>query len=185
MTQPSGMPNVAEPATAPPEGGAAMAAWRFRLDVLKYHRLVYRVSLALLRDPDDAEDVTQEAFIRYWQHGDRVQRTREWLLRVARNACLDRLRRAGRWNEATEGSADEVPDERDPAWHYQRRELGERLDSLIGALPEPQRSLVVLFDVHGLDGGACARILDLSLNQVKVYLHRARRRLRLQLERSS
>jgi RNA polymerase sigma-70 factor (ECF subfamily) len=59
------------------------------------------------------------------------------------------------------------------------------LHGLVSALPEPQRTLVVLFDVHGLDGGECARILGLNTNQVKVYLHRARRRLRRELERSS
>jgi RNA polymerase sigma-70 factor (ECF subfamily) len=56
------------------------------------------------------------------------------------------------------------------------------LRASIAALPEPQRSLVVLFDVHGLDGAACARILGINTNQVKVYLHRARRRLRRELE---
>jgi len=52
-------------------------------------------------------------------------------------------------------------------------------------LPEPQRSLLVMFDVHGMDGAACARVLGLNANQVKVYLHRARRKLREQLERAS
>ena len=53
------------------------------------------------------------------------------------------------------------------------------------ALPEPQRSLLVMFDVQGHDGATCARVLGLNVNQVKVYLHRARRRLREQMERQS
>ena len=59
-----------------------------------------------------------------------------------------------------------------------------RLRRLIDKLPEPQRSLIVLFDVQGMNGAECARILDIDANQVKVYLHRARRRLRLGLEQS-
>jgi RNA polymerase sigma-70 factor (ECF subfamily) len=162
-----------------------MPAWRFRLDVLRHHGIVYRVALALLRNPHDAEDVAQETFMRYWQHGVRVERAREWLLQVARNGCLDRLRRAGRSIEDADGGETELPDEHDPEWHYERREIAGRLERLIAALPEPQRSLVVLFDVQGLKGDACARILGLSTNQVKVYLHRARRRLRIELERST
>lgn len=164
---------------------APLSAWQFRLAVLRHQRIVFRVSNALLRDRHEAEDVTQDAFLRYWQRGAHVKHPREWLLRVARNACLDRLRIAGRWVADASEAALEVPDDHDPAWHYQRRELAAQLDRLIDALPEPQRSLVVLFDVHGVKGDACARILGISVNQVKVYLHRARRRLRLNLERSS
>jgi RNA polymerase sigma-70 factor (ECF subfamily) len=125
----------------------------------------------------------QETFMRYWREAGGVERTREWLLRVARNLSLDKLRFAGKWVAEQEDSCLELPDERDPAWHYQRHELKARLDTLIDRLPEPQRSLIVLFDVQGLKGDACARILGISTNQVKVYLHRARRRLRLELER--
>jgi RNA polymerase sigma-70 factor (ECF subfamily) len=53
---------------------------------------------------------------------------------------------------------------------------------LVNELPEPQRSLILLFDVQGMTGAECAEVLDLNVNQVKVYLHRARRRLRQALE---
>jgi len=79
----------------------------------------------------------------------------------------------------------EPTDGRDPAWHYEHNELAGELRKLVDTLPEPQRSLLVMFDVQGLDGATCARVLGLNANQVKVYLHRARRRLREQLERAS
>ena len=72
-----------------------------------------------------------------------------------------------------------------PAWHYEQHELAGELRKLVDTLPEPQRSLLVMFDVQGLDGATCARVLGLNANQVKVYLHRARRKLREQLERAS
>ncbi len=172
------------PAAAGQGGEPGMSAWRFRLAVVRHYRLVYRVACSLLGDAAEAEDVTQEAFLRFWQHAGGVHRPREWLLRVARNACLDRLRAARYW-VAAEPEQLEQRDERGPAWHFQQDDLAARLRGLVGALPEPQRSLLVLFDVHGLDGAACARILGLNTNQVKVYLHRARRRLRRELETSS
>jgi DNA-directed RNA polymerase specialized sigma24 family protein len=79
----------------------------------------------------------------------------------------------------------EPSDGRDPAWHYEQNELSGALRKLVDTLPEPQRSLLVMFDVQGHDGETCARVLGLNTNQVKVYLHRARRRLREQLERAS
>jgi RNA polymerase sigma-70 factor (ECF subfamily) len=155
--------------------------------VLQHHRAVYRLARALLRDDREAEDVTQESFMRYWEHPNDIAHPRAWLLKVARHRCLDLLRSSGRLVATTDAldAAVEPSDDRDPAWHYQQHELAGRLRDLVDALPEPQRSLIVLFDLHGEDGATCARILDLNITQVKVYLHRARRRLRLALEASS
>jgi RNA polymerase sigma-70 factor (ECF subfamily) len=161
-----------------------MHAWQFRVAVLRHHGTVYRFARSMLRDDREAEDVTQETFMRYWQYGNEVKHPREWLLTVARNACLDFLRRNGKLVRHESEEDLEARDDSDPAWRYQQHELSARLRGLVDRLPEPQRSLVVLFDLHGLDGAACARILDLNINQVKVYLHRARRRLRLGLEQS-
>lgn len=168
-----------------PEGGGPVGAWRFRIAVLRHQGIVYRVVHGLLRDRHEAEDVTQEAFVRFWQLGSGVRRDREWLIAVARNVALDRLRRQ-RAARVTSGgdelAADMASDEPDPEWHARHSELAALLRERIAALPEPQRTLVILFDVQGLDGAACARILGLNVNQVKVYLHRARRRLRRELE---
>ncbi len=166
---------------------AGISAWQFRLAVLRHQGLVYRVARSMLRDAHEAEDVTQEAFLRLWQQGGGIRRRREWLLTVTRNACLDRLRGARR-RPAADTDAETLErqaEDRGPEWHLEQGELAQRLQALIAALPEPQRSLVVLFDVHGVDGATCARILGLSPNQTKVYLHRARRRLRLALEESA
>jgi RNA polymerase sigma-70 factor (ECF subfamily) len=136
----------------------------------------------LLRDRHEAEDATQEAFIRYWQHGGDVRGARAWLLTVARNACLDRLRKSRRFLACEPAVLELQADGRDPEWHAKRDESAALLQSLVDALPEPQRSLVLLFDVEGLSGTECADVLGLSITQVKVYLHRARRKLRRELE---
>jgi len=183
---PQPIPQPEQLADAEPRAGAGvMSTWRFRLAVLMHDRAVFRLAAALLRDSREAEDVTQEVFLSYWQHGEKVERPREWLLRVARNACLSRFRRSGRVITKDPEELPEISDGRDPEWHYEQNELAGELRKLVDVLPEPQRSLLVMFDVHGMDGASCARVLGLNANQVKVYLHRARRKLREQLERAS
>ena len=176
-----------EPATPPEtvEPGQAMSSLRFKLAVLQYDRAVYRFARTLLRDAREAEDVVQETFLRYWQQGGGVRKPRQWLFKVARNACLDRFRRSGRLVSHEQQALAEPRDERDPEWHYTQRELEADVHRLLDTLPEPQRSLVVLFDLHDVDGAGCAAILGLSATQVKVYLHRARRKLREHLEHRS
>jgi RNA polymerase sigma-70 factor (ECF subfamily) len=166
----------------PSHRGGIVSAVKFRLAVLMHDRAVYRLAAALLRDAREAEDVTQEVFLSYWQHGVNVERPRDWLLRVTRNACLSRFRRSGRITHQDPDELPDISDGRDPEWHYEQSELAGELRKLVDTLPEPQRSLLVMFDVQGLDGATCARVLGLTVTQVKVYLHRARRKLRERLE---
>ena len=65
------------------EGGEGVSALQFRIAVVQHHRIVYRAACALLGDRHEAEDVTHEAFLRYWQHGSSVRSVREWLLKAA------------------------------------------------------------------------------------------------------
>lgn len=164
------------------EAGPGQSAWRFRAALLQHHRLIYKVCYGLLGDAHEAEDVTQETFLKYWQHSAEVRGAKGWLVTVARNKCLDRLRAVKRFVDGDPETFEMQSDEHTPEWHASRSETASRLDALIAELPEPQRSLVILFDVQGLTGAECAEVLDLNINQVKVYLHRARRRLRQALE---
>ena len=174
----------AGPAMASPDG-KGLSAWRFRLAVVQHHRAIFRICYGILGDEHEAQDVTQETFLRYWQLSGEVRGAKGWLITVARNKCLDRLRGSKRFVDADPEIFDQQADHRDPEWHASRDEFSSKLQGLINRLPEPQRSLVLLFDVEGLTGAECAAALDLNITQVKVYLHRARRHLRQALEESN
>lgn len=154
---------------------------RFRHWVEQYQDHAWTLARYLLKDAAEAEDVCQEAFIKLWHHRDGIDpdKVNAWLMKVTRNACLDRLRRRRPTAELT----DQHPQDggAGPAEDARRQELGRWLRRSIAALQEPYRSLVVLRDVQQNSYEEVADALELSLTQVKVYLHRARRQLREQL----
>ena len=154
----------------------------YQLVVHRHYRKVYQVANALLNDPSEAEDVTQDTFTKYWEDGHTILNAKHWLLRVTRNECLDRLRKHARVDYMDGEDLPLLADHKDAVWHLSEHERSTRLHKEISRLPEPQRSLIVLFSLRGLSGADCARILELNENQVKVYLHRARTRLREQME---
>ncbi len=147
----------------------------------EYQDLAWTLARYLLMDAAEAEDACQEAFVKLWHNQDRIDpdKIRPWLMRVTRNLCLDRLRRRHPTEEWQEWQKpDDGPG---PMQELQQHELGEWLKHSINGLTEPYRSLVVLRDVHQHSYEEVASVLELSLTQVKVYLHRARKQLREQL----
>ncbi|HMB74663.1 MAG TPA: sigma-70 family RNA polymerase sigma factor [Gammaproteobacteria bacterium] len=155
---------------------------KFRLAVDRHYKLVYQVAAGMLGDAAEAQDVTQETFTQYWQHGADAEHTKAWLIRVARNRCLDRLRRRHRIEYREPEALPEAVNSHDSLAVAELDELTERLRCAVDSLPEPQRSIVLLFSLQGMSGKDCAETLGISVNQVKVYLHRARARLRTLME---
>jgi len=155
----------------------------FQATVQAHKDRLYALAVHLTGDRSEAEDVVQESFMKLWQHRATLDgdATLPWLLSVARNASLDRLRRRrmvpvdGTQLEARE-SVEPQPDRR-----LSDEEFTRRLNRAVAELNEPYRSLVVMREMQGLDYQTIAEALALSLSQVKVYLHRTRRRLRHQL----
>lgn len=148
--------------------------------VREYQDQAWSLARYLLKDASEAEDAVQEAFIKLWNHRDRVdpERIKPWLMKVTRNTCLDRLRRRKPQTELTEVQAVE---EHGPLAGAQQGELGRILQRSIEGLREPYRTLVVLRDIQQHSYDEVANATELTLSQVKVYLHRARKQLREQL----
>jgi RNA polymerase sigma-70 factor, ECF subfamily len=152
----------------------------------RIHRLVY----GLLRDAGDAEDVTQEVFIKAFYRissykGDSAFYT--WLYRVAVNAATDWRkkwwkRRGLSLSESPTGQ-NGIPDESArPERLAHGRELGKRLEESLARLPEKYRTILVLREYESLSYGEIARVLKLRKGTVESRLFRARERLKAMLE---
>ena len=152
----------------------------YRQWVAEYQDQAWTLARYILKDASEAEDATQEAFVKLWNNRNAIdkERVKPWLMRVTRNHCLDRLRRRRPEQEFVDYQAVE---EHGPMRGAEQSELGAWLKGAISGLKEPYRTLVVLRDVQQHSYAEVAGVTELSLSQVKVYLHRARKQLREQL----
>lgn len=153
----------------------------FAVLVERHAPRVLRFAQGVLSDRAEAEDVTQEVFVKLWQHADAWQAERAklstWLFRVTRNAALNyrqRVRpREQAWTEQTPDPATEPLEA-----GIERDEDLQRLDAAIATLPEQQRSAMHLVYGQGLRQKEAAQAMSLSLKAFEAVLLRARRRLR-------
>ncbi len=156
--------------------------------IRRYENYVYRLCFLVMRSEQDAEDMTQETFIRAFRALPRFQ-IREgtsfeaWLYRIAVNACRSRMRRKWYqvlpWPEPAPlmiAEAEEQPERR--MMHGEQR---DRILEAIDALGEKHRLVVMLRYYAGLSNEEIAQTLDIPSGTVRSRLHCARQRLREQL----
>lgn len=157
--------------------------------VARHERIVFSVSLRILRDVTAAEDATQDTFLKAWTsiHTFRGGMVRPWLLRIATNRSYDAIRAQ---NRRPADSLDAELYEVEPSWSSQvgagedpegfaaRVELSGYLEKALGQLPEDQRTVVVLSDIHGYGYEEIAEILEVAIGTVKSRISRGRARLR-------
>ena len=151
-------------------------------------RSIYFLLLSLLKNEAEVEDVAQETAIKVFQNlhlfrGDAQFRT--WVLSIARNEGLGRLRKLGnRREDSLDAETDELSGDYTPAiltsWRevpaevLERKELGELLRKAVEGLPVIYRNVVLLRDIEEMDVHQTAEALGISEAAVKVRLHRAR-----------
>lgn len=158
----------------------------FRTLVDQHQQLVYSQAMFILADTGEAEDATQEAYVRLWAALNKPQPSREfdtesakaWLLHVVRNLCIDKLRRRKPVADAELDELENHSAHGKPAAQLMSKQLSTWLSSAIARLKEPYRSLIILADLQQRSIKEVAQSLDLNENQAKVYIHRGRKQLR-------
>lgn len=171
----------------PPPGDPVAVAERYRGPI-------YRYVLRLVSDRSQADDLAQETFLRVQQRlGDLKDPAalEAWLYRIATNLCYDRFRERQRQRPVesrTSGLADEEPEQSlpdevslRPDQLLEQNGMSECVLRFLTALPESQRSVLLLHDLQGYTDPEIAGKLGLSPGNVKIRLHRARVRLKAAL----
>lgn len=163
----------------------------FEVLMRRHNERVYRAARAIVRDDSDAEDVMQQAYVNAYAHLPQFKgraRFSTWLVRIAINEALARVRQRGRYDSFDEDlvNRDTVATKNavgDPERRAVSSELRAVLESAIDALPDGAREVFMLRDVEGLSTAETATVLDVSDDVVKTRLSRARAALRQVLER--
>lgn len=164
-----------------------MEAEAYRQAVLELKDRVFGYAAQLLRDREEARDVTQEALVRLWEHRAAVAdpaAAKPWLLRTAHNLCIDRLRQ--RRARGTASLDDVAEPAADPGWSPDRpadaRALRTEVERALGRIPPRDRALLLLREVHGHSYEELAALVNAPVGTLKSLLHRARARLRREVE---
>lgn len=148
---------------------------------LLYHcarAAVYAMALSILKNAHDAQDVTQDTFVRVWESASRYRAhgsPMAWILTIARNLALMKLRQNGRTAELDEKEWDAIPAE-DQGVPAEDRYL---LQDALAILSDQEREIVMLHAVSGLKHREIAELLELPLATVLSKYHRALKKLRL------
>lgn len=163
--------------------------------VNRYERKIFRLTMNITRNREDAEDAMQDAFMKAYSHLSTFQedsRFYTWLVRIAANEALMRLRKRRpnqvSLDEPVKGGDDLMPREiRDwgpsPEQRFAQSEMHEILDQLIDQLDPDFRTVFVLRDIEELSTEETAATIGISVPAVKSRLLRARLKLRQNLDR--
>jgi len=159
----------------------------FEVLMRRYNQRLYRVARSILGNDAEAEDVTQEAYVRSYMHLDQFAgraKFSTWLTKIAVHEALARLRNRQRLVEL-----DAVPESKEdgmnlesktpsPEQQMLTRTVRIMLETAVDSLPDTYRSVFMLRELEGMSTAETAECLDLTEEAVKVRLHRARALMR-------
>ncbi len=167
--------------------------------VAVFQNKIFRYSLMMCRQREDAEEVAQETLLKIFENFERLrepEHVRAWVFRIARNFCYMKRRKSvfapeeelslESFHPGFHGGEARKLDVADwsalPDAQAIRSEMNEKIEEAVSGLPEIYRSVILLRDVEELSTEETARILDLTEDAVKTRLHRARLAVRKALE---
>ena len=153
----------------------------FRNDILPLKDKLYRLALRITLDSAEAEDIVQDTMIRVWNKRDewaQFNSIEAFCLTVARNLAIDRSQKSEVQNIELTTETQEMSDGSTPERQLERSEQMDLVRKLINELPEKQRTIIQLRDIEEKSYKEIADVMQLTEDQVKVTLFRARQRIK-------
>ena len=141
----------------------------------EYHPAIYNLCARILGDREEAQDLTQEVFIKAFDQlpapGGEPLKLRPWLYRVATNACFNHLRSRKRLDGGGDAALEQLPSQVDA---FEQAQTVALVEASLGELNERYRTALVLKDLQGLPAAEIAEVMAVSRPTADVLVHRAR-----------
>ncbi len=162
----------------------------FEVIMRRYNQRIYRITRSILGNDGEAEDVTQDAYVRSYMHLNQFDgraKFSTWLTKIAVHKALARLHKRQRFveidatSESMEGGMSLESKMPSPEQEVMTKTLKVILESAIDRLPQTYRSVFMLREIEQMDTAETAECLDISEGSVKIRLHRARALLRKEI----
>lgn len=153
----------------------------FRNDILPLKDKLFRLALRITLDRAEAEDVVQDTMIRVWSKRDewsQFDSVEAFCLVVTKNLAIDRSQKREAQNVSITPQMEEEPDANSPYDRMIHKEKMNLINKLVDELPEKQRLIMQLRDIEGESYKKIATLLNLTEEQVKVNLFRARQKVK-------
>lgn len=153
----------------------------------KYYDRIRGFIMASVRDQWLAEDITQDTFLKARRQIDFLRdpdKIKSWLFRIAYNCCQDHFRSATIKQNHASSMVQQTPLDHFPAMEKQmeQQQMSSCVRKLVQRLPETYRTVLWLFDILGFSQGEIATALGIEQGNVKIRLHRARKKMKTLLE---
>ncbi|MBO4661651.1 MAG: RNA polymerase sigma factor [Bacteroidaceae bacterium] len=156
----------------------------FKNDILPLKDRLFRLALRITLNRQEAEDVVQDTLLKMWarrEEWSNVNSLEAMAVTICRNQALDYTKKAGRSNMSIDVDRDSPIVANDPSVQMENKEGLSMARAMINDLPEVQRSIMVLREVEGQSFATIADELGMNESQVRVYLHRARQKIKKSL----
>jgi len=155
----------------------------FRNDILPLKNVLFRLALRITLNREDAEDVVQDTLMKVWNRRaewHRIDSLEAFCMTVCRNLSLDKIKKAGHATGSLEHTGAETADRtgNDPYERTMQKDRFETVKKLMDGLPEKQRSCMQLRDFEGKSYKDIAKVMQISEEQVKVNIFRARQTIK-------
>lgn len=147
----------------------------------KYRDRAYRLALRLVQDTAIAEDIVQEVHIKCWRNRKSIAKMGNpgaWIMRVTRNLSIDKIRARKKTTDLDDIAYSAPSQDTSPDRAAEIRNMMRILKELVDELPEKQKSIFQLREIEGLKYKEISETLDVSVNEVKINLFRARQRIK-------
>lgn len=150
-----------------------------------YKNKMFRYAFSIIGNRFEAEDIVQEAIIKIWKRMDKfseIENKEAWVITIVRNLAIDKVRAKKKKQTSDINDYFHISDNApSPDVKLEQKDAVKKVTEIMASLQETQREIITLRDIEGYTYQEIADIMGLKVDQVKVYLFRARKTLREKL----